>query len=358
MDIRITNNFPFTREKLHQRHRLSHQQIDDWLGEQESAKYMNEKMRLVGNLREFIRVTDLWRQHGIAFIPIKGPMLSYRIYDDPSCRMSRDFDFLLRPEDIRKTIELLKSAGYRDEGYIWPQNSKNERFLMQKYDQYSMFHPEQGVAIEIHWKLFKHAIIEKEPAERIVAENTQEIAFTGRSFIVFAPEFELLFLIIHGGLHAWARLKWLVDIHELVTRFELNEEKFSELVQQLKAHRLVVLCNAMLQTFYRGTKLLPGDYAVPRWFYRFALSQTLRKSDVPFSSPLNFLRYTWFRMQVFPGWKYKLSAFRLLTFSPQDMKVSWLPPRSIAFALYRPVGYLVRIFRKMFKNDLPGAFNG
>ena len=46
----------FSREILHNRHRLSHQQIDMWLGENRSKEFLQEKMRQLVKVKNFINL--------------------------------------------------------------------------------------------------------------------------------------------------------------------------------------------------------------------------------------------------------------------------------------------------------------
>ena len=55
----------FSREILHNRHRLSHQQIDMWLGENRSKEFLQEKMRQLVKVKNFINLGDLLHQNGI-----------------------------------------------------------------------------------------------------------------------------------------------------------------------------------------------------------------------------------------------------------------------------------------------------
>lgn len=86
---------PHDRKLLHQRHRLSHQQIDRLLGESHSKEFLGEKIERMEAVRNFLSVTDLLRENEIPFVSIKGPLLSYRIYGDPSVRFSHDIDLLI-----------------------------------------------------------------------------------------------------------------------------------------------------------------------------------------------------------------------------------------------------------------------
>ena len=51
------------RETLNIRHRLSHQQIDSWLGENRSKEFFEEKLKHLKMVQHFIGVTDFLRKH-------------------------------------------------------------------------------------------------------------------------------------------------------------------------------------------------------------------------------------------------------------------------------------------------------
>jgi hypothetical protein len=71
------NNSLSDRNYLYKRHRLSHQQIDGWLGENRSKEYLPEKLERLEAVKNFLAVTDLFRQSDIHFISLKGPLLSH-----------------------------------------------------------------------------------------------------------------------------------------------------------------------------------------------------------------------------------------------------------------------------------------
>jgi len=50
------------RHILHDRHRLSHHQIDRIVGEDSGNKFLNEKLRQLACLKQFLQVTDLLKK--------------------------------------------------------------------------------------------------------------------------------------------------------------------------------------------------------------------------------------------------------------------------------------------------------
>ncbi len=72
---------------------------------------------LVGNLNRctaFETLSQVFTEHGVAHMPVKGYYLR-ALYPVPELRTFGDIDILIRPEDRRKTHELMLSLGYTAE---------------------------------------------------------------------------------------------------------------------------------------------------------------------------------------------------------------------------------------------------
>ena len=246
-----------SREYLNKRHRLSHQQIDEFLGENRAGEFVSEKHDQLLQVSEFLNISDKLKEASVPFIPLKGPILSQKLYNDPSFRWSNDLDFLIPMDSIKETFAVLVENGYRPHNFDWPSNRIEEKFLLRFSNQILFTHLEKNINIEIHWKLFKIRILKSSDLSRIINTNCQKIEMNERSFQVFNNELELLYLIIHGGMHAWFRLKWLVDIKDYIYRISIEEEKFAQLVFKLKATRMVALCNSLLDIYFPLSKSLP-----------------------------------------------------------------------------------------------------
>ena len=336
-------SIPFTREQLYDRHRLSHQQINDWLGEADHIPRLEEKIDQIRRVHEFLNLTQRFQEAGLWFVPVKGPLLSYSIYGDATCRRSHDFDFLVKPADIFRAIQILTDSGYRSDYAEWPKDKAHINLALSMLHEFSLFNASSGMSIDIHRSLFEYPF-PQEKIDKLIGENLRQVEFSGQKFRQFTPEFELLYLIIHGGLHAWSRLKWLVDVHEMVNRKQVDYLKFQHIARQLNAGRMVSICNFMLRHFFPDSPVLPEDRSAPGWMFRFSLLQATREKEVPVSPPLNFLKFVCFRMLAFPGLKYKGKALGVLIFSAQDIRHTWLPPSPFLFMIYRPFGYLFRAF--------------
>lgn len=301
-----------TREVLYHRHRLSHQQIDDVMGERQDELVLEEKIHQLKKVARFLEITSALEKENIWFISYKGPLLSYRIYNDATCRIYKDFDFLIRSDKIPETIVVLNRLGYCSRSYRWPSSENRQKRLIFLANQYTLDHPESGISVEIHWSLLKFPAARRKKITAIIDANLQQTVFGNQIFYQFTPELELLHLVIHGSLHTWSRLKWLTDVNEFIQRIQFDEKKFEALTKQLHAGRLVALCNALLRLYFPQTVMLPCRSEAPDWFIEYALHQLNRTSDTPVYLPQDLFKYRWFHIHAFPRWNQKLKKVLVL----------------------------------------------
>lgn len=332
-------------EVLHTRHRLSYQQIESLYKFSNMDEILREKMEQFEKFGHFMKIASTFDNAGLWFIPLKGPLLSFRIYGDPTVRISKDFDFLMVEESIPLAIKSLENLGYQAENFPWPQSTFRQRFIMKQLNQFSLIHPTNQTSVELHWRLLDFPVTSADRVNGMIKENLDTTSMGGQSFTMFNAEFELLYLVIHGSLHAWSRLKWLVDVKDMLSALRIDNQRFIWLMSQLCAEKPVAVCNALLRRFFPGTVLLPGGQHRGKFLSEFGALQMTRDQDIPTTPPFNFIRYILFRMKLFPGMHYKLNTLQLFSVSDQDLRHTWIPPFVVCYLLYRPFGYLSRIYK-------------
>jgi len=265
-------------------------------------------------------VTSLLHQSGITFICLKGPILSLKIYGDPTYRYIGDFDFLLPFPEVDRAANLLFSQGYQV-----PDDLPSVRHLphIQKHrNQILLHHPESNMLVELHWRLLQIPPVKEELVDRLVQENLKEVVFSGQTFMTLCDELDLLFLIIHGGQHNWFRLKWLEDVRQITRLDKYDPVKFTELVNTCQAQRMVALCRALLQHFYPGEPLLPAFGLPSRFGLRFARSRINAPTERQYDNLQDLIRYAFSLFTNFPGIGYKLRVIRFILYSLRETKKS------------------------------------
>jgi len=321
-----------SREQLYQRHHLSHQQIDDFLGEKESGNYPELKGQILGKVHDFRVVSNILFDQNIEFIPLKGPMLSYRLYGDMSYRNFGDLDFLMDRSSIEPAIKKLKENGYECPLYDWHIEVGTESQIFDHYHHIVLINPHSNIHLELHWRLFNYKFAGKGITDEMIANSKTSLKYEERGFQVFNPEFELLYLIIHGGLHAWQWLKWLVDIHDFINNIPFSREKFNQLAKSLDAQRMIQVCNTLLQDYFPDSPLLPQSSRTPPFLYKYATDQLQGIEEGDFSL-MGRIKHHWYRMQCFPGLKYKWSVLSHIFLYPEQLENDQLSRNRLLYYL-------------------------
>lgn len=337
---------PLNREILYNRHRLSHQQIDDFLGEKESRNYIAEKLEQLVQLKEFLGIAEAFTASGIEFIPLKGALLSYRIFNDATYRRYNDLDFLIGIPSIENAVEVLKKRGYHTPVYDLPADECRREMLYQHMNEILLYNPEKDIGVDLHWELFTGGkFIKPQTLKEIIAYNQEKVVFQGRQFNVLSIEFELLYLVIHGGLHAWRRLKWLVDIKELLQRVEYDEKAFIGLTKKMNAQHSVALCNELLKIYFPDSRLLPSLNVASKYSLNFALYSINMEKDEQKQSVREYLKTTLYNSTAFPGINYKLSMLQQTLFASDLAANKWMPCSNFLYYLVSPFWKIWRGFR-------------
>lgn len=299
---------PYSRDLLYNRHRLSHQQINDWFDEPHTDITVQDKMRDMAKVAEFIKITDKLKDKGIKFISLKGPLLSQRLYNDTTYRRYRDFDFLFDQEDAERAYDVLVESGYLPYALELPESDAKKKEFFKHIHDTPLYNSINGNVIEIHTKLFRYRHVSRDKLKHILESNLTEAELSGRQFTVLNNELELLFLIIHGGLHRFRRLKWLVDIKDFLNTIPFDQKKFENLVHELNANRLVGLCNKVLEIHYPNEEYFKGYPKPKKRIIRNVIKAIKDKDDQEagtFNKVISFIAFT---ISVQPGWRYKLSV--------------------------------------------------
>ncbi|HSW65220.1 MAG TPA: nucleotidyltransferase family protein [Dissulfurispiraceae bacterium] len=309
----------FGRHILHQRHQLSHEQIDALLGESRAAEFSEERALMLGRLHGLMQVAAALESAGVSFTVLKGFPLSQKIYGNPFMRITGDLDLLLDPPMIAPAIDALTALGYIPAYDLWPPNKKGADKLMRFRNQFAMKHPESGIVAELHWRLFYYPVIAAARMEKVVRANLTTIIVEGRTFRVLNPELDLLYLIVHGGMHGYSRLKWLADVVSLANQQRFSAKRFMELTATFNAGRMVGLYNRLKKDWPGGAKQLPGAAATPSFLEKNARRMIFSQSDTSFQTPVSLLRYFYFVASSFPGLGYK---WRILVYAWRSLWIN------------------------------------
>jgi hypothetical protein len=293
-------------EILREQHRLSLRQVNSLFGAAVFPEIIEERISEFETVKEYLTVYDGLLAAKIAFIPLKGPVLSYRLYGDATMRNYNDIDLLIDVNNIDRTKTYFEKLGYRIGYIVWPDTKDLQQRLIRHINHITMTNPEKGLVVEIHWRLFRTPAISFSEYHDLVKRNLTTLTFADRSFTVLNNELEFLYLIIHGGLHFWMRLKWLLDLDIYLKTIKIDWDRFQELTKDLRANRMVALFKVIYKKYFPEAIRIQLNSPVPQSIISYSGKRISDERKTDMGSLKWVLMNFFFTLIAFPGARYKI----------------------------------------------------
>ncbi|WP_026694365.1 nucleotidyltransferase domain-containing protein [Peribacillus kribbensis] len=207
--------------------------------------YKHNTFQMLSLTAEMNRINEVMSETGIPVLFLKGPVLGAELYGDISLRTSGDLDFLVPLHALDKVEALLANLGFIKDDYI--QTVLDD--WKWRHHHITYFHPERRIKLEIHWRLNPGP--GKEPSFNELWSRKRRSTVTGSSIYFLGREDLFLFLVSHGARHGWSRLRWLLDIHQMVNQ-EMNWAELQKLLRSYNyAHiggQAIILTSVLFNT--------------------------------------------------------------------------------------------------------------
>ncbi|MEH6756665.1 MAG: nucleotidyltransferase family protein [Parasphingorhabdus sp.] len=201
--------------------------IDSLQGEIDRAAF-SELAALAELKRLYCALADI----GVAPTLLKGLALSQICFNAMGKRTNRDIDLLINEAELDPSDAVLCSLGYVrvepeagtsiSDFSVWKKNHKDCVY----------FHPKNRIVLEMHYRLFDnhhlcHPILLSEPEDVNLFSQLKVRSLRSDHLITY--------LAMHGILHGWSRLKWLIDFAILNSQFEISTT--DQTVSQIELNR-------------------------------------------------------------------------------------------------------------------------
>ena len=301
-------------------------------------------------LAELGRISKLFAAEGTQLCALRGPVLAQRLFGDASLRTSRDLDLLIQPEAVAEAEALLLAYGYQRSYPAMPLTPRQWRIYQQQWRHFVYTHPQRHVDIELHWALTSTNLVSMQDV-RLMLSRARPIALAGASVHMLSEEDLPVNLLIHGSLHSWIRLKWLVDFVVWMRRAsDPDWEGLKTRMEDLGLQRLlaqgVLLANWLFNTPVPETvKSLIAAEPAAKYMAEQSLKTILnaRYTDEEIGRVHGF-KHIFYWMKLKKDWRYKWSALTKNLVIPEDWMELPLPD-----ALY-PLYWLLRPFLWLKRN--------
>jgi hypothetical protein len=186
---------------------------------------------------ELLAVLALLESHGIAAVPVKGPVIGTLAYGDAAARECDDLDFLIHRRDAARAKRVLCASGYVLETPLnardLPTDSDNQEYRFRRRDT--------DVLVELRWRITPRHFVRTMDLDAIGARR-RTISLSTTQVVTLPPEEHLLILCVHGSKHMWCLLRWICDVAELLRACpSLSWRRVEDLAAKLGCWRSVAL---------------------------------------------------------------------------------------------------------------------
>ena len=155
---------------------------------------------------ELDRLLRLFTRNGVEAAPLKGPVLAESLYGSISLRTSDDIDLLVKVADFSMAESLLIEAGF---------------VPVDETGNYHRGFSGRDTLVELHFAVASPSL-PRFDIERAWARS-KRIDFCGHATRFFDKTDLLLYLVLHGVKHHFARLVWLLDITRVLAGLDDDE---------------------------------------------------------------------------------------------------------------------------------------
>ncbi|KAB7671715.1 nucleotidyltransferase family protein [Bacillus sp. B1-b2] len=321
------------------------QLIPSMIREQLQILYMKNTIDMLNLTKELEQINEMLQKEHIRMLTLKGPILSYYLFENLSSRTSKDLDILISFNDLEKTIMILQLLGY-EKGYEPPKKIKNWK---KRVHHIEMINKDRNCKVEIHWAL--HPGPSKEPSFEELWEKRKAISVTDKTVYILDEGMLFYYLITHGARHGWFRIRWLLDITRMLNAnvnlencpIEIKENKSSHLFGQ------TMLLLGKLGLFVPNKKI---GYTEKEKYLAFHAFQFM-KERIHFYSPPNkewekiAKTYLYQIKPTLQKWRYVAWKFNRNSFDAEVLPL----PRALHF-LYIPLRPFLWGWRAVIKRKV------
>ncbi|MBN1272581.1 MAG: nucleotidyltransferase family protein [Candidatus Aminicenantes bacterium] len=174
--------------------------------------YILNSIKSLDLYSHLIKTLNAFSEANIDAVPIKGPILSWMLYERLSVRTFTDLDILIRPEKYEDAARILEACSYRpvEKGYSGA--------FIKDYIRHHTFEKSspsgKPLGIEIHWNFYANRILKFDMD--IVWRSLQSIELDGHQFLTLSPEYTLLHLAVNLRIHGYLNFRHYSDLSALL----------------------------------------------------------------------------------------------------------------------------------------------
>lgn len=189
-------------------HRVWHQIKNIPTSKQFSQFCYHDKLKILTTASETARIARAFNQRNLLYCVVKGIVLNSLIYQTLYSRPCKDIDVWVDPKTWHEAMSILKTLGYQKKLPDYELKGFKERYYLTHKHDMAFYHPDRKIEVELHFRLSYFGICFYKPTLSML----KTIDLFNTPVTTLHDDYHLLYLMIHGSIHGWMRLRWLHDI--------------------------------------------------------------------------------------------------------------------------------------------------
>ena len=307
---------------------------------------MLDAQRSLAQAAELAKLVKQFEDAGIGVTTLKGVPLSVLAYGNPAMRKCFDLDLVISPSDVFEAERILTRSGYGRTSPRANLTPKRLKYYLKYYKDFTYDSEARGLAVELHWRLFKSAVMPLQSNSD--PPSTMRMSLGSSAVTTLSGDDLLLYLCVHGAIHAWAILKWLADLGALLSA--MTEEDLTRAIARASRRGGAAEMSAALILLHRFLGIdrrggdLPGEAdATVRRIVKFSTDGLTRNEYCQGLADRPGLQMFVYTFLLRPSWTYRRQCLIDNAVFPKDWELIDLP--DALFPLYlgmRPFSWLMR----------------
>ena len=211
-----------------------------------------DQRRILITAGETVRIARAFEQQAVTHCFVKGTLLNVHIYDGLYTRPCKDIDVWVDATTYAKAIAVLNALGYQQTLPTYALTGFKEAYYLRHKHDLAFTHPASHIVVELHFKLSNYLGIDFFPLNAVPLKPIRLL-----NVPILAPEddYHLLYLMIHGSIHTWLRLRWLQDIALFIDSNRCDLNHLWALAGQLKCQHIVEQTLLLVQALFPTNQL-------------------------------------------------------------------------------------------------------
>lgn len=205
-----------------------------------------DKQQLLITAMETIRIARILTTHQITHCFVKGVLLNVHLYESLNDRPCRDIDLWVDIARFDDAAQILRDLGYQQKLPIYDLQGFKKTYHFTYRHDVAFYHPKRQCLVELHFKLdpFNTPFF---PMNQVLF---QPISLMNTPILCLEDNYHLLYLMIHGAVHIWNRLRWLRDIALFIQKGKCDLNQVFKLAKEIDCQCIVEQALILAHTFF------------------------------------------------------------------------------------------------------------